>query len=105
MVLVQRIRGKGGSIMTKRVRYTDAPPDIDEALLRAKIVIDRLPPPDQLLGARINIITKISLNKKVVDFFKQQAGSHGVEYRTLINEVLERYIDEYSNIVKEGPRP
>lgn len=89
--------------MAKRVRYTDAPPDIEEALLRGEIITDPLPPPDQLRQARINIVTEISLSQKALKVFNNQARNRGVGYQILFNEVLEQYANEHSVILKENP--
>jgi hypothetical protein len=90
---------KGENGMSKRIRYTDAPPEVEAALLRAKIVEDFLPPPDQLRQAPIKIKITIALNKNTVDFFKRQAQIHHVKYQTMIDQVLEAYADRYSEIV------
>lgn len=84
--------------MTKNIRYTDAPPDVEAALSRAKIVADFLPPPDQLRLAPIKIKITIALNKKVIDFFKHEAAASHVKYQTMINEVLEQYVAKYSEM-------
>ena len=53
--------------MNKKTVYSDAPDDLGEVLLKGKKVDDFLPPPDQLVR------------------------------RTMINEVLDKYVEKYSD--------
>ena len=91
--------------MRKSIHYTEAPKTISLAMSKGKRVIDFLPPPEKLVrieketnlsgknGNRVKIT--ISLDTDSIDFFKKHAEKNNVKYQTMINEVLENYVQKY----------
>jgi predicted DNA binding CopG/RHH family protein len=73
----------------KTIHYTDEPID-------AKIMNDFLPPPEELIFKEENIKVTLTLTKKTIDFFKDQAASHHTGYQTMIRALLDQYADHYS---------
>jgi uncharacterized protein (DUF4415 family) len=67
--------------------YESAPPDVARALANAAPTADFLPPPDELLKAKIKVVTTIRLDHDVVEWFR----SMGKGYQTKINAVLKAY--------------
>ena len=57
---------------------------------------DRLPPPDKLIPAEEPVKVTIYLNRKIVKFFKVEAGKNHTKYQKLIRTVLEKYSAMYS---------
>ena len=89
----------------KNIHYTEAPKNISKALIIRNIVIDFLPPPEELIRVdkKTNLLEKngdkvsitISLNAESIDFFKEHAEKNNVKYQTMINEVLDNYVQKY----------
>ena len=89
--------GKGDTNMNKRQKiYTEAPKDISKAILDGEIIRDFLPPPEKLLRKEPKVKITITLNSGSVDFFKKHARQNNVKYQTMINEVLNKYVQKYS---------
>jgi len=83
--------------MNKRQKiYTEAPKDISKAILDGEIINDFLPPPEKLLRKEAKVKITITLNSESVDFFKKHARQNNVKYQTMINEVLNKYVQKYS---------
>ena len=83
--------------MNKRDKiYTDAPKTISKAILDGEIEADFLPPPEKLIRKEPKVKITISLNSGSVDFFKKNARQNNVKYQTMINEVLDKYVQKYS---------
>ena len=88
---------KGEIDMNKRNKvYTEAPKNISRAILEGEIVADFLPPPEKLIRKEPKIKVTITLNSGSVDFFKRYARQNNIKYQTMINEVLDRYVQKYS---------
>ena len=81
--------------MKRRIEYKDAPSDVEQSLKISERVIDFLPSPDQLVEKTEKEKITISLNKSSVDFFKKAAGRKGVGYQTMINNLLDTYVQRY----------
>ena len=92
--------------MKKSIYYTEAPKAISKALLTGNKMNDFLPPPEMLIRKkkinlsendedRVNIT--ISLNTHSIDFFKEHAEKNNIKYQTMINEVLENYVQKYKD--------
>ena len=75
--------------------YTDAPKNISKAILEGKIISDFLPPPDKLIRKEPKVKITITLNSGSVEFFKKHAQQNNVKYQTMINEVLDKYVQKY----------
>lgn len=71
--------------------YSDAPLDVETALREAVRIEDTLPPPEKLIRSKQSVT--IRLDSDVVEWFKDQGG----QYQTLINEVLRRYKERFSD--------
>jgi uncharacterized protein (DUF4415 family) len=80
--------------MKKRTVYTDAPPDVEYALEHGTVIPrpDFLPPPDQLVFREKKQKITIMLNESTIDFFKRSARENGVKYQTMINNLLDSYV-------------
>ena len=72
--------------------YENAPADVADAIERAEVIPDFLPPPDQLIKEETVRVT-LNLNKKSVDFFKLKARENGVPYQRMIRRVLDIYAE------------
>jgi predicted DNA binding CopG/RHH family protein len=79
-----------------KIHYTNAPLDVAESISAGEIVTDFLPPPEDLLRKEPKVKITITLNSGSIDFFKKQAEKNHVKYQTMINEVLDRYVQKYS---------
>ncbi len=77
--------------MTKRIgsddRYTDAPPEIAEALAASEPIEDDFPSPEELARELSRTIT-IRLDPEVDEWFRRP----GPGYQTRINAVLRYYV-------------
>jgi len=91
------IGGRAGNDMNKKTTYTDAPEDIRNAIMSGERVIDFLPPPDQLVKKVPKVKITISLNRQSVEFFKKTAKRNKVKYQSMINEILDQYVQRFSN--------
>lgn len=74
--------------MSKRIKYTDEP-------IKAEVVRDFLPSPDQLVLGEEGVKVTISLSRKSVDFFKQAAERNRTSYQRMIRRLLDTYADQY----------
>jgi predicted DNA binding CopG/RHH family protein len=93
---VQVIGEKEGKNMKKdKINYTDAPLDVAESISAGEIITDFLPPPEKLIRKEAKVKITISLNSGNIDFFKKHAEKNNVKYQTMINEVLDRYVQTY----------
>jgi len=75
--------------------YTNSPKNVSKALLNAEIIKDFLPPPDKLIRKEPKVKITITLNSGSVAFFKKHAQNNNVKYQTMINEVLDKYVQKY----------
>jgi uncharacterized protein (DUF4415 family) len=79
----------------RRISYAEAPKNISRAITEGKIITDFLPPPEELARKEPKIKITISLNSGSVDFFKKFARKNNTRYQTMINEVLDKYVQKY----------
>ncbi|MDR3236876.1 MAG: BrnA antitoxin family protein [Spirochaetia bacterium] len=86
--------------MNKKITYTDAPKNISESIMIGEIIHDFLPSPEKLVRKQPKVKITITLNSKSVDFFKHYAKQNNVKYQTMINEVLDLYVQKYKNRIK-----
>ncbi|MCL2402809.1 MAG: BrnA antitoxin family protein [Coriobacteriia bacterium] len=88
--------------MKKEIKYTDAPPEVDVALKAAiesgERIHDLIPSPEQLVKKVEKQKVTIVLKKNTVDFFKQVANENGVKYQTMINSLLDSYVENHSKV-------
>jgi len=80
----------------RKIIYTEAPKNISRAITDGEIVADFLPSPDKLVRKGPKVKITITLNTGSVDFFKKYARKNNVKYQTMINEVLDKYVQKYS---------
>jgi predicted DNA binding CopG/RHH family protein len=82
--------------MNKRSKiYTEAPQNISQAIIDGDIIADFLPPPEKLIRKEPKVKITITLNSGSIDFFKKYARKNNVKYQTMINEVLDKYVQKY----------
>jgi predicted DNA binding CopG/RHH family protein len=93
---VQDSGEQGGTCMKKSGRYTDAPKEINDALLSATEIEDFLPPPDQLIAKEETQKITIALSQRSVEFFKSAADENHIPYQQLIRKVLDNYTEHYA---------
>jgi len=77
--------------------YTGAPKNVSKSLMEGEIIADFLPPPEKLLRKDPKIKITITLNSGSIDFFKKHAKQNNVKYQTMINEVLDKYVQRYED--------
>jgi len=85
--------------MTKNKRsnvYKDAPKSISKSILDGEIITDFLPPPEKLIRKEPKVKITITLNRGSINFFKKYARKNNVKYQSMINEVLDKYVQKYS---------
>ena len=73
--------------MTTKIKYSDEP------LNEIKIVPDFLPSPEELAFREESVKVTISLSKKSIDFFKNEASKHHTQYQRMIRQLLDSYAD------------
>ena len=73
---------------TNRTKYTDQRID-------AKVIKDFLPKPKDLVLKEDNIKVTLSLSKKSVEFFKDEAKRLDTPYQTMIRSLLDHYTDKF----------
>ena len=91
---------KGEINMDKKIIYTSAPKNISKNIMEGEIISDFLPPPEQLVRKEPKVKITITLNSKSVDFFKHFAEKNNVKYQTMINNVLDLYVQRYKDKMK-----
>jgi predicted DNA binding CopG/RHH family protein len=96
---VPDIGGKEKKFMKTKIKYTDEP------MGDIKIIDDFLPPPDQLAFKEDNIKVTITLSKASVDFFKNEAKKHHVQYQKMIRKLLDLYMIQHQKRGSKGSPP
>ena len=81
--------------MKKKIVYTESPKNVSKTLYEGERIIDFLPPPEKLVRKEPKVKITITLNSGSVDFFKRSARKNNVKYQTMINEVLDKYVQIY----------
>ena len=95
----QDIGEKVDTNMRKKTIYTEAPKNISGAIIDGKKMDDFLPPPEELVRKEPKVKITITLNSGSIDFFKKHAKKNNVKYQTMINEVLNKYVQKYKEEV------
>jgi predicted DNA binding CopG/RHH family protein len=80
--------------MSKRIRYTDEPLDLE-------VVGDFLPPPEDLVRKEPTVKITLGLSRPTVDFFKRHARRNGTRYQRMIRRVLDLYASKYQRGVTD----
>lgn len=85
--------------MSKRIKYSNEP-------IKAEVVRDFLPSPEQLVVGEEGIKVTISLSRRSVDFFKEAAERNHTSYQRMIRRLLDTYADQYrGDLTKRSTRP
>jgi len=85
--------------MSRKIKYTNEP-------VKAEIILDFLPPPDQLAVTEEGVKVTISLSRRSVDFFKAAAERNQTSYQRMIRRLLDTYADRYrGDLTKRSTRP
>ncbi|MFW2439067.1 MAG: CopG family transcriptional regulator [Arenicellales bacterium] len=71
--------------MSAKIKYTDEP------VGSLKVVPDFLPSPKELVMKDEAVKVTITLSKKSVDFFKQEAKKNHTQYQKMIRNLLDAY--------------
>jgi len=79
----------------RRINYTEAPKNISGAITEGEIIADFLPSPEKLVRKEPKVKITIALNTGSVEFFKKTPEKNNVKYQTMINEVLDKYVQRY----------
>lgn len=86
---MQDIGGKEREFMKKKtVKYTDES-------INARVINDFLPKPEDLVFKEDNVKVTLSLTRKSLDFFKQQADRFHTRYQTMIRSLLDQYAKNF----------
>ena len=82
--------------MKKKMKYSDAPAEIKDALLNAIEVEDFLPPPELLIPREETKKITILLSKRSIDFFKKASIENHIPYQQMIRKILDSYTEHYA---------
>jgi predicted DNA binding CopG/RHH family protein len=75
----------------KRTGYSDAPPEVREAIEQSEVIADFLPSPDQLVFKEDNVKVTLELSRRSVDLFKTYARKRGYRYQRMIRNLVDQY--------------
>ncbi|MDD2914662.1 MAG: hypothetical protein PHP70_05015 [Gallionella sp.] len=75
--------------MKNKIKYTNEP-------IEAKVIMDFLPPPEELAFREEGVKVTIALSKKSVDFFKSEALKHHTQYQRMIRKLIDTYVETYA---------
>ena len=73
-----------------KIRYTDKP------LGDLEVVPDFLPRPEDLVFRDEGVKVTISLSKRSVEFFKNEARKHNTQYQRMIRRLLDAYAEHHA---------
>ena len=76
--------------MSKRIRYTEEP------FGDLRVVPDFLPSPEELVYRDEGVKVTISLSKRSVEFFKNEARKHNTRYQRMIRRLLDAYAEHHA---------
>jgi predicted DNA binding CopG/RHH family protein len=81
--------------MKKRIEYTEEP------LGNPRVIEDFLPSPEELAFREESIKVTISLSKRSVEFFKEQAHKHHTQYQKMIRRLIDQYAAHHASRSQE----
>ena len=84
--------------MSAKIKYTNEP------MGEPRVIPDLLPSPDQLAFRDEDVKITITLSKRSVDFFKDQAIKNETQYQRMIRRLLDAYVESQSRTVVDSPR-
>jgi len=76
--------------MSERIKYTNEP------FGRLKIVCDFLPRPEDLVFRDEGVKVTLALRNRSVEFFKDEARKHRIQYQRMIRRLLDAYAEHHS---------
>ena len=79
--------------MSVKIKYTNEP------MGEPRVIADLLPSPDQLAFRDEDVKITITLSKRSVDFFKDQAMRNETQYQRMIRRLLDAYVETHSSAV------
>lgn len=85
---------KEGIFMMKKIKYTEAPQELKDAIQQSEIINDFLPKPDELMYKEDNIKITLELSRRSVCLFKRYAGKKGFKYQRMIRNLVDRYAEK-----------
>ena len=83
-----------GIYIMRKIKYTNPPKNIREAIKQSEVIEDFLPPPDQLVFKEDNIKVTLELSSKSVRLFKHYARSKGFKYQRMIRNLIDQYANK-----------
>jgi uncharacterized DUF497 family protein len=89
---------KENKYMKRKIIYTDAPPEIDEAIEKGRIIPNFLPPAEQLIFKRNSEQVIIPLKNGSFDFFRRYARKQKTSFQDAISNVLEDFATQHAAI-------
>lgn len=84
--------------MNAKIKYTDEP------IGEPRVIKDVLPSPDQLAFRDEEVKITITLSKRSVDFFKDQASRSETQYQRMIRRLLDAYVETHSGESNDRPK-
>ena len=81
--------------MSEKIRYTNEP------LGELRVVPDFLPRPEDLVFREDGVKVTISLSKRSVEFFKNEARKHNTQYQRMIRRLLDAYAEHHTRRAAE----
>ncbi|MFM9971750.1 MAG: CopG family transcriptional regulator [Burkholderiales bacterium] len=76
--------------MSEKIKYTNEP------IGKLRIVPDFLPNPEDLVLRDDGVKVTISLSKRSVAFFKDEARKHNTQYQRMIRRLLDAYAEHHT---------
>jgi len=80
-----------GNFIMKKIKYTDTPHEIEEAIKQSEIIEDFLPHPDKLVFKEDNVKVTLELSRNSVNRFKRYAKKKGFKYQRMIRNLVDEY--------------
>lgn len=90
----QVIGEKEGVFIMKKIKYSNAPRDVSEAIKQSEIIQDFLPLPDELVFKEDNIKVTLELSKRSVTLFKRYAKKKEFKYQRLLRNLVDLYAEK-----------
>ena len=75
--------------MKNKIKYTNE-------LIKAKVIKDFLPKPEDLVMKEEQVKVTLNLSKKSIAFFKNIANKQNVAYQSMIRQLLDFYTSKHA---------
>jgi hypothetical protein len=79
--------------MNAKIKYTNEP------LGNLRVIPDFLPRPENLVLRDEGIKITISLSKRSIEFFKEEARKYNTQYQRMIRRLLDAYAEHHSGLI------